>query len=358
MSEKRQTENNGIKAVQGLRGMACLMIVLSHCGFLLYIGDGGLLARHLSAGGPAGVSIFIMLSGCLVGLRYVGKERSYAIKKHLFKLYPLHIITMIAMAFYLHKYGDPTTLPLKSEYFITNILMIQSFIPDPSCYFSLNAVAWYMSLNAFFCLMTPLILWIVERTKKYSIEILGIILVILVINMYTYKDSALMHYYIYVNPFARIFEYLAGIYLGYIIVEHPLNWVKHKYWYQITEICGLILLAASYWLYTKLPAYITLRILFFPIAMILVYSAVKERGFFSKYLLANKVSVYIGNISGVIFLMQLVVIHGLEKLTDINKQPWISLLAVILICVIVSSIYNLLSSYLKKRAVSFKSGGR
>lgn len=79
-----------IPALQGLRAIAFLCVFFHHSGL-------GILCTPL---GPFGVSVFIVLSGFLMGGKYIANNVElsfnpmFAIKK-ISQLYPLHIITLV-----------------------------------------------------------------------------------------------------------------------------------------------------------------------------------------------------------------------------------------------------------------------
>ena len=101
-----------------------------------------------------GVSFFFILSGFLMSQGYMTKVTTDInrfnlprfIVKRLSKLYPLHIICLIS------------SIILKvsiNRYDISNLLLLQSWIPFKEWYFSGNAVGWCLSDFLFFLWHVP-----------------------------------------------------------------------------------------------------------------------------------------------------------------------------------------------------------
>ena len=114
-------------AIQGLRAIAFICIFLHHSGIEKYCGPLG----------PFGVSIFIILSGFLMGAKHISNDTKlsfsplFAIRK-IVKLYPLHIITMVMCIVYLmvtSQFIDNTKLALQT---VLHTFLIQIWSPDPS----------------------------------------------------------------------------------------------------------------------------------------------------------------------------------------------------------------------------------
>ena len=136
MGEKKRT----INSLQGLRGIAILLIFASHYPFLRNANGGNALAWA----GALGVELFVLLSGYLFALQndlIIPKVSTQYIKKKIGKFYPLHLLTLIcAIPFsidllFIQKHIN-TWLKLG-----LNALLMQSWVPIYGVYFSFNAVS-------------------------------------------------------------------------------------------------------------------------------------------------------------------------------------------------------------------------
>ena len=127
-----------IKSLQSWRFIFALMIFLHH-----FPVDGVGLFR---AGGTCGVSFFLILSGFVMSAGYAEKverkEFRYGnyFKKRLTRIYPLHLLCLLAAAAILVAAG---TFGIKDgAIFCINAALVQSWIPLSGVYFSFNAVSW------------------------------------------------------------------------------------------------------------------------------------------------------------------------------------------------------------------------
>lgn len=133
-----------ISSLQSLRFIFAIMIFLHH---YTINGEGVFFQR-----GPCGVSFFMILSGFVMAAGYSKKitESTFSYKafilKRLIRLYPLHILCLVGFICihisHLNLMGYIKLIP--------NILLLQSWIPKQSIYFSGNAVAWCLSDMIFF----------------------------------------------------------------------------------------------------------------------------------------------------------------------------------------------------------------
>lgn len=152
-----------LESLQAVRALAFLGILTSHCG--------------VSELGAWGVSVFFILSGFVMVYNYLpGSDRitlswkanwSFSIKK-IAKLYPLHLLMMCIMVLLeLVIWGEEIVARLKplAIGIVTNVLLVQTWIPQGTVYFSLNGVAWYLSCCVFLYFMFP---YLLKGISKYS----------------------------------------------------------------------------------------------------------------------------------------------------------------------------------------------
>ena len=135
-----------IKSLQILRAMAFLGILTYHCE-----------ATNL---GAWGVSVFLIMSGFLMVYNHIHSaipcgmqnQASYARKK-LRKLYPLHILMLIMILILLrntlfHNLSIKSSLTTGLK-IVSNVFLLQSWIPNSKYYYAMNGVSWYLSVMAF-----------------------------------------------------------------------------------------------------------------------------------------------------------------------------------------------------------------
>lgn len=153
-----------IQSFQALRGFAFLLIFLSHS------------FNRLGWWGASGVSLFIILSGFLEGLKYTDNEypllKDY-LKRKIQAIYPLHIVTLvlsIPLSIGILKESGILKYMIK---LVINALMLQSWFPMEGIYFSFNAVSWYLSLVFFFAACAPLLVRKISASKYSGLVGIG-----------------------------------------------------------------------------------------------------------------------------------------------------------------------------------------
>lgn len=163
MGARMMCENNNtvagrsghIESLQTVRALAFLGIFASHCG--------------VTKLGNWGVSVFFILSGFLMVYSYYNKPLNTSFKsclafslKKIKKLYPLHILMMLtALVFVAHSLILDYSVKRVILYLgqtVLNVLLLQTWVPSESVYFSLNGVAWYLSVCLFIYACFPPIL--------------------------------------------------------------------------------------------------------------------------------------------------------------------------------------------------------
>ena len=133
-----------INSLQSLRGIFAIMIFLHH----FPINGKG----WFEAGGACGVDFFLILSGFVMSAGYemkvVSSQFSYRsfMLKRLIRVYPLHLLCLIGFIII----ALISAAPVSYRCLIPNLLLLQSWFPMQSVYFSGNAVSWCLSDLLFF----------------------------------------------------------------------------------------------------------------------------------------------------------------------------------------------------------------
>lgn len=155
------TDKKLISSLQGLRAVAFLCVVISHCG-----------APWL---GPWAISVFVALSGFLMVCNYYDRPRTasgpqsaiaFSFKK-IRRLYPLHLIMMAAALLFVLKglLAQPSARGVLScaAQLAVSIFLLQTWIPSSRFWFCLNGVAWYLSVQAFLYAIFPTLLAVLKK---------------------------------------------------------------------------------------------------------------------------------------------------------------------------------------------------
>ncbi len=146
-SSKIISEKN-TNSLQALRAIALVGVFLAHA-----------QAKHSWA--VLSVSIFFVLSGFLLFIRYENKVFTCSLKNNIEfsinkikKLYPLHIITMVFGVIlrlynvYLEGLSLKSVAAVIRDLFL-NITLLQTWYPKSEVNVSLNGVSWFLSVMMF-----------------------------------------------------------------------------------------------------------------------------------------------------------------------------------------------------------------
>ena len=193
-----------IKELTPIRFALCMMIFAHH-------------AYSYAAGGAPAVAAFFILSGFCLTLGY--KERILSgnfnyidyLKVRFAKFYTIHWVTLLAFVIIAFCTGD---LIINKRMFLTNFLLLQSWIPEQSFYFSYNAIAWYLSTALFAYLSFPMIITMLHKIQyKQRMGLLVAMLVGYGVVAYA-MPSEDFHAMLYISPVCRCVDFVIGIYLA------------------------------------------------------------------------------------------------------------------------------------------------
>lgn len=251
-----------IKELNILRIVFMLMIFLNHSAFLPH-------------GGYLGVACFFVLGGYCSALGYSDKIMDpgfrygrYALSK-VFKFFPLHwlcalVWLMIALA---------SSQPIGNvPQAVANLLLVQSWVPDSSFYFSLNGISWYLSDTLFFALVFPFVArYVVDKSR-----VRNVLFVILVLAWYVtaciLTPQEQRHAILYINPAIRFADFLLGVYLakGFMAIRPKLRKSagKMSLYYAVSAICIAALLVER----GLMPEYVQFAWVFWPLISVLILS--------------------------------------------------------------------------------------
>lgn len=331
-----------IKSFQSLRALAIIAIMLSHCSFI---------GTYLPSGlGTSGVSLFISLSGFLTylslkdktletNLRNVAKRTLHKIKK----FYPLHVATFIlAVPFVVGAITGEIALIKDIAKGIINLVLLQSWIPIRSVYFSYNAVSWFLSTYIFFVAISPLLMKGLRRLTALrnslgaALAFLAIIVFLEFLLAFRFGRESLAHWILYIFPITRCLDFISGMLLGFLLT----GCIARQY--KLPEVVGTIglvmgLLFEILWVtidsISGIPGYFFFAAMWCIPSLLLIASAYlletpQHSGTLSLALriLQLKPLVYLGDISMQLFLVHQLVIKYLGAVFNLALYPSLSLL--------------------------------
>lgn len=277
------------------------------------------LTNRTGSFGAFGVSIFIVLSGFLLGLKrtnYTNSIGKITIKKFS-KLYPLHILGMIgALLLVLNFSNISSNLFYVLKCIVLNIFCIQSFVPIKSYYFSLNSVAWYLSILLLLAILSkPIKAWaiyVVGRFSALRIFVGMILIYILMIGFVSFVGKLqIYHWLIYIFPPTRMIDFVLGVLFGSIVClkkDFLIEKVNAASCFFVFTITLLVALTSCFIRGTWLHPYF-LSVVWLPISLGLIFVSLKRGIKFADFIFQNRFILAIGNLSLEIFLIHLLVIR-------------------------------------------------
>lgn len=316
-----------IDSLTSLRFIAAALIVIFHSKNSF---GGFTFAEHFSL--TQAVSMFFVLSGFILththrgissrndlGLFYVSRAA---------RIWPMHIAGSLAVLAIISYYGGglPTaTIGL-------NLLLLQSWVPDHNIYFSLNGIAWSLSVEAFFYAMFPLLIYRIENNWQLKL-IASIALTTLMLMSFKNSGGQLMQWSSYISPLTRLSEFMLGIaaYQIYRRVRETQS-LKLGLWTAL-EVAVVALSCGIMWVgdikfisSLQLPVSSSVLIWFtncgggFIYALLIVVFAL-QRGAISNAL-RFRLFVYLGEISFALYMTHQIVLRLMEEnAASINFLP-------------------------------------
>lgn len=312
-----------IEPLTSLRFFAAALVVIGHAGF--YPGFEAFKFQIINYSNA--VSFFYVLSGFILFHSYKNLASKSEVKEFFIarfaRVFPLHLATLIAC---LLIFGPNIFNGKANNYipvFVTNLALIHAWIPEAKYYFSYNAVSWSVSVEAFFYMAFPALLFAYRRygAKSLILPLLVPVAVSFVCVLYKiplYGDGISSSALLYVNPISRLIEFSFGM-LVYVAYERLGNKnLKSSVW-TIFEVGILLLLLVSLliakeiWLALKFTDYSAFGywyaiagsfILFGGVVFVFAYKS----GAISS-VLSKKIFVYLGEISFSVYMCHQIVLN-------------------------------------------------
>ncbi len=327
MSNSISIKKHRIDSLQALRAIAFLAIFVSHVWTKL-----GML-------GGWGVSIFFVLSGFVMTYSYYDKTLQpsfsnnvrFSLKK-IKRLYSLHIIMMVFASVNIIKTAVSShsvhSLLFYGFTVITDSVLVQSWFPHKDIYFSINSVAWFLSVCVLIYALFPMVLTRIKRLTKMREAILWMILIFiiqiiigLVVNRITVPETVsdnFAKWATYIFPLFRCGDFVIGSCLGYIYLNKKTD-LKALY-ATLVEIVTIALIVFTV-MARKLTGGIFVNEglnhtqIYTVTSVFIIYLFTCQKGLITK-ILTNKVTVYIGNISAYAFLIHIVMMKYIKLISN------------------------------------------
>ena len=328
-----------IHPLTSLRFFFAFMVFFSHINFLFRSFDNSVYNYIYSLvdirEGHLGVSFFFILSGFVLAYAYKEKilsnKISYInfIKARIFRIYPLHFMTLLFAIIISIVYVDNWFTYLQKIF--SNLFLLQSFIPSEEYYFSFNGVAWSISNEMFFYVLFPIII-------KFSNKVNLLIVVLTLICPFILKiDNE--HWFYYINPLFRLSDFILGILLFSLhckIKSKKLSFINKNC--TIFEIVALLIFVLFFYFHSAIPELFRWSIYYWTPMLLIIFIFSFQTGKISKMLSYN-FFVYLGKISFAFYMVHQLVIKFLWMITNKINIPisgWILIAIAFILSLLIS----------------------
>ncbi len=234
---------------------------------------------------------------------------------------------------------------------LTNVFLVQAWIPDKDVYWSLNGVSWYLSVCLVLYAVFPFILRTLKNKRKQTvIAMLCICITIqtvlaISVQFIPIPIELFIRWFVYINPIYRCLDFFIGCCLGYLFIKIR---VCNKYVLRGLEIFSCFYIVFSSFAYSEnlIPFEgVTYSIIYLLGIITLIITARMENGLINR-LLGSKIFVFVGDRSAYCFLIHQVMISYVQTIPRIiwGKELGNLLTFIIALCLtmIAAIVWNIL----------------
>lgn len=318
-AQKIPASGETIQSLTGLRFYAAFGVFLSHLYHFNYFGLPDPWRTMVADLGWLGVSVFYVLSGFVLFLRYrdglpsIGQLKSFYVAR-IARIYPVFLVTALLATpiEFFSSHRDQFLLTLGTNATLTHCML-------PQTCGRLNDVGWSVGIEAAFYAIFPLLLLGISNFKRLAFALGALFLSMYSLALFS-PDSFYAGSRFFIN---RIPEFLSGILVGWLYIKQnkPCAFGKKGLCLAITLLCGGLFLTPLLLQAVSLQEY---HYLFYilPSAALIYLLAAFERARVSLALFASSLAVYGGEISYSFYLIHNLLLrymeHGLAIVAHID----------------------------------------
>jgi len=237
-----------LNALTALRFFAATSIVLFHSFETFHFG------KSINSFFPTwqSVSFFFILSGFILTYVYENFDHPGSVKRFFIarfaRIWPLHCATLLLTIFIFSGwYWQQSVKPGSLETFwlplVSNLFLVQSWIPLSGFIYSFNAVSWSISVELAFYLLFPLLLvrtrysWPVKLFLTFTLSIS----IMYLLYIYRVDDNTAILRLVLNSPLARLFEFTVGMFTAELYSRIKVVYVPGRVAATVVEFVVLIL---------------------------------------------------------------------------------------------------------------------
>ncbi len=292
------------------------MLILIH-----HSGATGYVAASL---GDLGVSFFFMLSGFVLTKAYGDRDLRFGkfMKGRLVRLYPVYLLTLI-LAVALQP-SRTFSYPLAP---VLDLLMLQSWVPNPDIYFSGNAVAWFIS-SLLFCYVMFVPAMELRRRYPRGFNFLSLLALLGYFALVPFVPEARATSLIYVLPPMQAVAFLLGILACEVHDKVKETVEAHA---MPLQVACLLLIAVQIYFYDRIAENYALASYWWvaDFVTILAFAVQGNRRDFLSRLLDTHVLQSLGEVSFIFYLFHTLVIYVFTRACEAAGYPspvWLTII--------------------------------
>lgn len=244
-----------IESLTFLRFIAAVIVVFFHFGRETYLAK----ALHpFMISGPQMVTFFFVLSGFVMVVSQFHKKQSlnaYYLSR-IARIAPVYLLALAIMAYFFYGYGKNNTLGL-----LLSAGFLQAWFPPyPLSY---NDPGWSLSVEMFFYLIFPALLFMLKRSSITPIKWLAgsvlfymfsqLILINLITGDFNQGYQTFSFDLIYYFPLSHLSSFILGVAIGALYMEKGENWRRSGalsyVWVMVAAVLCYLLLQNTGWLF-------------------------------------------------------------------------------------------------------------
>jgi len=306
-----------LPSLTGLRFPAALLVFAFHAALgvptLRFLADDDASNSFYQAAAQAGglgVTFFFVLSGFVLTWSAREKDTTRAFWRRRFvKIVPNYVITwLLAMVLFAGAYTPAWQA-------ITNLFMLQVWVPDFATNFSVDPPSWSLGAEAVFYAAFPLLLVLIkkiplDRLKFWVLGVIAAIFLTPALSYLTMPDSPALpgaeatstveYWFAYVLPPVRLLDFALGMLVARVVISGR--------WRNIGLAWSSLLLVASYPLASFVPHLYGQRVVFvIPVVLVIAAAAMADHeGRFTVF--RNRTMTWLGEISFAFYLVHYIVL--------------------------------------------------
>lgn len=319
-----------LRSLHGMRFVAALLVFAFHGAISFIFSDetvGGIYI-WLTSGASAAVAFFFVLSGFVLTWSYRPNDTTPRfLRRRLMRIVPVHVVTWTIAIVSLIAFGAEVGLWQS----LSNLFLMQAWIPDNSFLDSANGVSWSLSVDLLYYLTFPVLIFLALKIKENRLWLAVIATVALVILMPLVSKTFLPStpqwlwgegaswtqiWFVYLFPPVRLLEFFVGMLLARIVMTGR--------WIGFPLVGAVVLTVIGYVLTTLSPwsfLYNYAASMIIPIALLVPAAAVADiKG--RKTWVSGKKMFFLGDLTFSFYLVHDLVLKNAHRAFGVEVGPY------------------------------------